>query len=51
MPSGPSLLTGALGILLAAVTVIGIVTTTRDHSQRPTVGSQDRSGVVLYGGR
>ncbi len=46
-----SLLTGVVGLVLVAATVIGIVTTTKDHSQRPSVGSQNRSGVVLYGGR
>jgi len=44
-----SLLTGVVGLLLVLATVIGIVSTTHDHSQRPTVGSH--SGVVLYGGR
>ncbi|MEO6700291.1 MAG: DUF2613 family protein [Jatrophihabitantaceae bacterium] len=45
------LLTAALGVLLIGATVVGIVTAS-DHSQRPSVGTgQDRSAVVLYGGR
>jgi Protein of unknown function (DUF2613) len=52
MPSLPSLLTAVLGLLLVAATVVGIVTTAKDYSQRPSVGSsQNHSGVVLYGGR
>jgi uncharacterized membrane protein HdeD (DUF308 family) len=45
-----SLLTAVLGLLLVAATVVGIVTAVRD-SQRPSVGFQSHSGVVLYGGR
>jgi hypothetical protein len=45
-----SLLTAVLGLLLVAATVIGIVTTAKDYSQRPG-SSQNHSGVVLYGGR
>jgi hypothetical protein len=41
--------TAALGLVLVAATVVGIVTA-NDHSQRPS-GSQSHSGVVLYGGR
>ncbi|HST49729.1 hypothetical protein [Jatrophihabitans sp.] len=48
MPS--SLLTAVFGLLLVIATVIGIISTTNDDSQRPS-GSQNRSGVVLYGGR
>ena len=48
----PYLLTAVLCVLLVAATVVGIITTANDYSKRPSVGSfQDRSGVVLYGGR
>jgi hypothetical protein len=45
-----ALLTAVLGLLLAVATVVGIVTANND-SQRPSVGIQSHSGVVLYGGR
>jgi hypothetical protein len=45
------LLTAVIGLLLAGATVIGIVSTANNHSQRPSVGSQSHSGLVLYGGR
>ena len=47
----PTLLTAVLGILLVVATIIGIVTTANDNSQRPGGSSQSHSGVVLYGGR
>jgi hypothetical protein len=50
MPFKSYLLTAIICVLLAGATVIGILTTA-DDSQRPSVGSQDRSGLVLYGGR
>jgi hypothetical protein len=43
-------LTAVLGLLLVVVTVVGIVTTVNDYSQRPS-RSQSHSGLVLYGGR
>jgi len=45
-----SLLTAVLGLLLVVATVVGIVATVNDHSQRPGF-SQSHSGLVLYGGR
>jgi hypothetical protein len=50
MRSLPSLLTAVVGILLVGATVVGIIATTNDYSQRPG-SSQNHSGVVLYGGR
>jgi hypothetical protein len=45
----PYLLTAVLCLLLAGVTVVGIVTAVND---RPSAGpTQSHSGVVLYGGR
>ena len=46
-----SLLTAVLGLLLVGATVVGIVTTAHDYGQRPSVGRQNDSGLVLYGGR
>lgn len=50
MPSLPSVLTAVFGLLLACVTVVGIITATNDHSQRPG-HSQSNSEIVLYGRR
>ena len=44
------LLTAVIGLLLVVTTVVGIVTASA-HSQRPSVGLQSHSGVVLYGTR
>jgi len=47
----PSLLTTVLCLLLACATVVGIITATNDHDQRPSFGSSQSDSVVLYGGR
>lgn len=55
MPNGAPvmryLLTAVLGLLLIGATVVGIVTTVHDYGQRPSVGTRNDSGLVLYGGR
>jgi hypothetical protein len=51
MPFRSYLLTAVICLLLAGATVVGIITTTNDYSQRSSVGSQSDSGLVLYGGR